>query len=196
MTQVAKLYPVPDRSLPYIYSPMLEALISSKTRIRLLLRFFLNPDSQSYMRELADELNESTNSVRLELNRFHAAGMLDSEYVGNKRFYKANSSFPLFKEVRSILLKQTGLHQVVEDVIEKLGDLKKVYLTGDLAKGKQSDVVSLVLIGEPDRSYLVQLSKKAEDLINKKIQYIIYSESESASLEFGSESYLLLWHEH
>lgn len=193
---MAKLYPIADRSLQLHLYPMLEALISSKTRIRLLLRFFLNPDAQSYMRELADELNESTNSVRLELNRFHAAGMLDSEYVGNKRFYKANSSFPLFKEVRSILLKQTGLHQVVEDVIEKLGDLKKVYLTGDLAKGKQSDVVSLVLIGEPDRAYLVQLSKKAEDLINKKIQYIIYSGSEAASMEFGSEKFLLLWHEH
>ena len=67
---------------------MLEALISSKTRIRLLLRFFLNPESKSYLSELAEEFGESTNSVRLELNRFEKAGMLDSEYIGNKRFYR------------------------------------------------------------------------------------------------------------
>lgn len=174
---------------------MLEALISSKTRIRLLLRFFLNPESRSYLRELADEFGESTNSVRLELNRFEGAGMLDSEFVGNKRFYKANNKFPLFREVRSILLKQTGLQQVVDDVVGKLGDLKAVYLTGELAAGKQSDIVSLVFIGNPDREYLVHLTRRAEGLIGKKIQYLIYSVAEAEVKEFNREQFLLLWKE-
>jgi len=172
---------------------MLEALISSKTRIRLLLRFFLNPESKSYLRELAEEFGESTNSVRLELNRFEEAGMLDSEYVGNKRFYRANNGFPLFKEVRSILLKQTGLQRVLDDVIVKLGDLKEVYLAGELANGRQSNVVSLILIGNPDREYLVRLIKRAEGLIDKKIQYLIYTEAEAGLQTFEGEQYLLLW---
>lgn len=172
---------------------MLEALISSKTRIRLLLRFFLNPESKSYLRELAEEFGESTNSVRLELNRFEEAGMLNSEYVGNKRFYKANNGFPLFKEVRSILLKQTGLQRVLDDVIVQLGDLKEVYLTGELANGRQSNVVSLILIGNPDREYLVRLIKRAEGLIDKKIQYLIYTEAEAHFQKFEGEQYLLLW---
>jgi DNA-binding transcriptional ArsR family regulator len=188
---VAKLYPVLNTNASILF--MLEALISSKTRIRLLLRFFLNPESKSYLRELAEEFGESTNSVRLELNRFEKAGMLNSEYVGNKRFYKANNTFPLFREVRSILLKQTGLQRVLDDVIVKLGDLKEVYLTGDLANGRQSNVVSLILVGNPDREYLVRLIKRAEGLIDKKIQYLIYSEREACLQEFESEKYLLLW---
>jgi len=174
---------------------MLEALISSKTRIKLLLRLFLNPDSKSYLRGLAEEFEESTNSVRLELSRFEEAGMVESELVGNKKYYKANPRFSLFNEVRSILLKQTGLNSIIEEVVEKLGDLKCVYLTGDLAKGKQSDIISLVFVGNPDKVYLTHLVDSVEDLINKKIQYLNYTEEEALSLDFETEKYLLLWNE-
>ena len=174
---------------------MLEALISSKTRIKLLLRLFLNPGSKAYLRGLADEFGESTNSVRLELNRFEEAGMLSSEHEGNKKVFKANSNYPLFSEIRNILLKYTGLQEVIENVIEQLGDLRKVYLTGDLAMGRQSDVVSLVLIGNPDRQFLLQLIDKAEELVTKKIQYLIYSEDEAGDLNLESEKYLLIWDE-
>ncbi|WP_339606800.1 ArsR family transcriptional regulator [uncultured Roseivirga sp.] len=174
---------------------MLEVLISSKTRIRLLLRFFLNPDSSAYLRGLAEEFNESTNSVRIELNRFEEAGMLDSGLVGNKKVFKANKKYPLFQEVRSILLKYTGLQDVIDEVVEKLGDLSKVYLAGDLALGKDSDVVSLIFVGNPDLHYLVQLIQKAESLMPKKIQYLVYSNEEAALMTFNPNQNLLIWHE-
>ena len=174
---------------------MLEALISSKTRIRLLLRFFLNPDSSAYLRGLADEFNESTNSVRLELNRFEEAGMLNSDLVGNKKVFRANKSYPLFKEVRSILLKYTGLQGVLDQVVDKLGDLSEVYLTGDLALGKDSDIVSLILVGSPDLHYLVLLIKKAEELMPKKIQYLVYTKEEASMMIFDSHRHLLIWNE-
>ena len=170
---------------------MLEALISSKTRIKLLLRLFLNPDSSAYLRGLAEEFNESTNSIRIELNRFEEAGMLDSGLVGNKKVFKANKKYPLFQEVRSILLKYTGLQDVIDEVVEKLGDLSKVYLAGDLALGKDSDVVSLIFVGNPD----VQLIQKAESLVPKKIQYLVYSNEEAAIMTFDPNQNLLIWNE-
>ncbi|PIQ47523.1 MAG: transcriptional regulator [Cytophagales bacterium CG12_big_fil_rev_8_21_14_0_65_40_12] len=174
---------------------MLEALISSKTRIKLLLRLFLNPESSAHLRGLAEEFEESTNSVRLELNRFESAGMLNSDLVGNKKVFKANIEYPLFKEVRSILLKYTGLHEVIEEVVQKLGDISEVYLTGDLALGKDSDIVSLILIGNPDRHYLLHLINKFEALVPKRIQYLIYSKEEASMLNFDTNNNLLLWHE-
>ncbi|KOF04017.1 transcriptional regulator [Roseivirga seohaensis subsp. aquiponti] len=174
---------------------MLEALISSKTRIKLLLRLFLNPDSSAYLRGLAEEFNESTNSIRVELNRFEEAGMLDSDLVGNKKVFKANKKYPLFQEVRSILLKYTGLQDVIDEVVEKLGDLSKVYLSGDLALGKDSDVVSLIFVGNPDLHYLVQLIQKAESLVPKKIQYLVYSNEEAAIMTFDPNQNLLIWNE-
>ena len=174
---------------------MLEALISSKTRIKLLLRLFLNPGSKAYLRGLADEFKESTNSVRLELNRFEDAGMLSSDYEGNKKVFKANTKYPLFAEIRKILLKYTGLQEVIDQVIAKLGDLNQVYLTGDLASGRQSDVVSLIFVGNPDRQYLLQLIDKFERLVPKKIQYLVYSKEEALGLDLDNEKNLLLWHE-
>lgn len=174
---------------------MLEALISSKTRIKLLLRLFLNPESKAYLRGLAEEFKESTNSVRLELNRFEEAGMLSSEQEGNKKVFRANSRYPLYAEIRKILLKYTGLQEVIDEVIEQLGDLRKVYLTGDLAMGRQSEVVSLLFIGSPDRQYLLELIHKAEDLVAKKIQYLVYSAEEAKKLDLDNEQNLLLWNE-
>lgn len=173
---------------------MLEALISSKTRIKLLLKFFLNPETGAHLRGLADEFEESTNSVRVELNRLESAGMLNSDQQGNKKVFKVNKGFPLFEEVRAIVLKQAGLDKIIEEVIEKLGDLKKVYLTGDLAQGKSSKEISLILIGDPERGYLSELIPKAEELVDKKIQYLIYSELEFEERGFDSKKSLLLWH--
>ena len=174
---------------------MLETLISSKTRLKLLLRLFLNPGSKAYLRGLADEFDESTNSVRVELNRFEEAGMLSSDLVGNKKVFQANKEYPLFEEIQKILLKYTGLQDIIDEVIEQLGDLNKVYLTGDLALGKQSDIISLIIVGNPDRHFLIQLIAKVEELIPKKVQYLIYSIEESQSQQFDNERNLVLWHE-
>lgn len=147
------------------------------------------------MRGLAQELDESTNAVRLELNRFEEAGMLSTEFYGNKKLFKANQNYPLFSEIRNILLKHTGLQEVIDNVIEQLGDVKRVYLSGELAMGKHSDIVSLILVGNPDRQYLLQLIERVETLMPKKIQYLIYSIQETADLDLDNDKNLLIWSE-
>jgi len=74
----------------------LDSLITSQTRVKLLLKFFLNPESRSYLRELADEFGESTNSVRVELNRLSEAGLLTSAGEGRTKVYRANTNHPPF----------------------------------------------------------------------------------------------------
>ena len=61
---------------------MLDSLITSKTRLKLLIKFFMNPGTRAYLRELAKEFNESTNSIRVELNRLSDAKFLSSENAG------------------------------------------------------------------------------------------------------------------
>lgn len=76
---------------------MLDSLITSKTRIELLVKFFLNSSMKSYLRGLADEFGESTNAIRLELNHLEEAELLRAGYEGNKKVYQANPSHPLFQ---------------------------------------------------------------------------------------------------
>ena len=84
---------------------MLDTLISSKTRIKLLQKFFLNSNIQSYLRGLESEFGDSTNSIRLELNRLEQAGMIYSEMRGNKKVFRANNAHPLFLDIQNIVRK-------------------------------------------------------------------------------------------
>ena len=122
---------------------MLDSLITSKTRIKLLLKFFLNTSTHAYLRGLADEFGESTNALRLELNHLENAGLLKAENKGNRKVYHANSAHPLFNDIHRLVLKHSGITQVIEEVVERVGDISKVWVRGDFAVGKDSDLINL-----------------------------------------------------
>ncbi len=172
---------------------MIDTLITSKTRIKLLLKFFLNPENSAYLRGLETELGESSNAIRLELNRLEEADMLRSEQQGNRKLFKVNSMHPLYGEINSIVKKYFGLDMVVEWIAKRLGNLQAVYLGGDIARGKDSDIIDLVLIGEIDQQYLLQLIEKAEKLVKRKIRYLILSASEFEVYLPKNDELLLLW---
>lgn len=172
---------------------MIDALISSKTRIKLLLKFFLNSDMQGYLRGLESEFGESSNAIRLELNRFEKAGLLTSFLVGNKKFFTANTDHPLFNEIHRIVIKHVGFDKIIDTIIKNLGDLQEVYVTGELAHGRNSKIVDVVFVGVIEHSYLLQLLERTEKLINKKIRYLVLKDKTDLDQIEGSK--LLLWHE-
>lgn len=172
---------------------MLETLITSKTRIKLLLKFFLNPNSIAYLRSLESEFGESTNAIRLELNRFESAGMLKSFSEGNKKMFQANRQHPLFNDLQNIVLKYIGVDQIIETIVHRLGDLEQVYLCGDYARGLDSGVIDLILIGDINKDYLMNLVEKAENLIKRKIKFLVYSQEEFEKLKSQNQNQLLIW---
>ncbi len=157
---------------------MLDSLITSKTRIKLLLKFFQNPSTRSYLRSLAEEFKESTNSVRVELNKLTEAGILESQPEGNTIMYQANHNHPIFPEITKLVEKYTGINQIVGNILSKLGDLKFAFLTGDYAKGRDTGIIDLVLVGEINGSYLDTLVDRVEKEIGRKINCHILSEKE------------------
>jgi hypothetical protein len=160
---------------------MLDTLITSKTRIKLLLKFFLNSETSSYLRNLESEFGESTNSIRLELNKFEEAGLLSTSTSGNKKLFRANTLHPMFGDIRNILIKYTGLDRIMEGIISKLGDVDAVYLVGQLAKGLEGPVIELVIVGHINESYLQNLAQKTELLIHKKVKCTVFAPEEFAA---------------
>lgn len=156
---------------------MLDTLITSKTRIKLLLRFFLNSNAKSYLRNLETEFHESTNSIRVELNRFEKAGLLISGMEMNRKVYQANTKHPLFPDITNIIRKYVGFDQLIEKVMEQLGSVDKAYITGDLALGRDTKRIDLLLYGKDiDREYLDQLAEKTANLIKREIHYQILTD--------------------
>jgi hypothetical protein len=174
---------------------MLETLISSKTRVKLLLKFFLNSNATSYLRGLEAEFGDSSNAIRVELNRFEKAGMLTSFTNGNKKYFKANTDHPLYSDTHNLLLKYIGFDKIIDTVIERLGDVRKVYVTGAFAKGLDDQIIDLVFIGNVNTSYLAELVEKVEKHISRRIRYIVFNEAESTTPGFENkyDNALLLW---
>lgn len=175
---------------------MLDSLITSGTRIKLLKKFFLNSNTRAYLRGLETEFGDSSNAIRIELNRFEEAGLLISVWEGNKKLFQANDQHPLYKDIHNIILKETGIDRVIEKVIHRLGNLSSVYLIGDFARGKDSPVIELIIVGKDlDREYLVRKVVQAEKIVGRKVSYFILepSEAENYLLKYKPEDMLQLW---
>lgn len=174
---------------------MLESLITSKTRIKLMLKFFLNPDNRAYLRGLADELGESTNAVRIELNRLRKAGLLETEKNGRTIMYKANSAHALFPDIHNLVMKTIGINKLVDTIIANLGEIELAFITGDYAQGIDSGLIDLVIVGRIDKSYLQFLVEKSEGLIDRKIRTLVLNreEFEKHQNRLDMKNALFLW---
>ena len=169
---------------------LLAPLITSKTRLKLLTRFFLNQSVDGYLQGLSKELDENTNSIRLELNRLEKAGLLASKTEGRRKLYSVNTSHPLTSDLTSIVRKVSGIDALVERVTANLPSLKQVWVCGDLAKGLPSEYIEAILIGvDLDRSYIKRLTDKAQSLTGKTITVKVEEETEPS----GAIDGLLVW---
>jgi len=153
---------------------LLDTLISSRTRINLLVRFFLNPESKGYLRGLEKELGENPNALRVELNRLEQGGLLLAEWQGHRKWFRVNQGYPLFRELNQIVLKRFGIDQLVETVLRRIGPVEAVYLTGALASGLDADTIDVRIVGsDVNTTELDRLVAKAETLIGRKIRYTL-----------------------
>ena len=149
---------------------MLDSLISSKTRLKLLIRFFLNLAKSSHLRRLASDFNESTNSIRLELNNLSGAGYLIKKKVGNRVKYLANVKHPLFSIIVKLVRKHTGIENIISNILSSIDNITAIYLVGDYAKGIDSGKIKIYVEGMfKDKKYISEVLNKTEKKINRKI---------------------------
>lgn len=152
---------------------MLDSLVTSKTRIKLLLKFFSH-NNTGYLRSLAKEFDESTNSVRVELNRLTEAGLLTAGDEGKTKVYRANQAHPFFTEISNMVAKFLGLDELMEKIVNRMGDVKKAYIVGDYAMGIDSGIIEMLLIGNQlDIEYLDFLKDKTYEKLNRKVKVTI-----------------------
>ena len=175
---------------------MIGSLITSQTRVKLLRKFFLNSKTSAHLRGLEAEFGESTNSIRVELNRLENAGLLNSHRDGNKKIFAANTSHPLFTDLHNIILKETGIDQVIDKVIHRLGNNVSVYLTGDFARGRDSEIIELIVTGyRIDEEYLHRKVLQAEELVGRKVSCLVLEPSDAGDYlsKIDARDLLPLW---
>ena len=159
------------------------------------MKFFLNPGTRAYLRELALEFGESTNSVRVELNRLSEANIISAENVGRTIEYHANKEHSLFDELQSLVMKYSGVDQIIDTLIKKLGDVKTGYLVGDYARGLDSGLIDIILIGDINHMELNRIAEKRGKDISRKIRPFVVTEKELCFLwdQLKMDDALLIW---
>jgi len=149
---------------------MLESLITSKTRLKLLIKFFVSASNQSHLRGLAEEFQESTNAIRKELNQLSEAGYLEKSTDKNKILYRANTKNSLFKPIQKLIHTYLGIDEIVDNILQKAGDIQEVSLIGDYAAGVDSGKIDVLILGENiNQAYLLLLADKVGKKLAKKI---------------------------
>ena len=163
----------------------------------MLLKFFTNSNATAYLRGMAEEFGESTNAIRHELNNLSRASYLTASEDGRTIRYRANIKHPLYPEIKNLVHKYLGLDKIVDHILSKLGRLYYAFVVGDYARGKDSGVIQLVLVGDIDAKYLARLVRKVEKLINRRIKPSVLNLQEFRSQEdrFVGDNALMMWSE-
>lgn len=171
---------------------MLQALFSSKVRVKLLTHFFSHPDERCYARELARRLDEHYNAVWQELGNLERLGLLTGKQDANVKYYRLNPDFPLYYELKRIILKTTGLGQALRDAVVHLGRVELAFIYGSVAAGEDDALsdVDLMLVGEVDLLELSAVVSQLEEQLGREINYLVLTPAELAQRLYEGEPFI------
>lgn len=145
------------------------------------MRLFLSPKNRAYLREMASEFGASPGQLRDELGQLAGAGILQSERVGRQVYYRANDKHSLYPELNSMVRKAVGMDRILDSIVKRLGNLEEAYVIDDLALGRDTGLIDLVLLGNIDRANLHDLVTKTERYLNRKIRVVVYGADEQSA---------------
>ena len=149
----------------------------------MLIKFFVNAANNGYLNGLANEFNESTNSIRKELNNLSSAGYLQKSKNNNKVIYNANTSHPMFGVLQKIVRQHLGLEEIVETVIDRIGDVDQIALTGEYARGIDSGNIEIIINGKDvNKDYLDSIKPKIKKKIRREVSFLLNQRTDSNSI--------------
>jgi predicted nucleotidyltransferase len=149
-----------------------------KTRRSLLALFFGHPDEPFYLRQVARIAGSGVGTVQRELKTLTDAGLLKRTIVGRQVFYAADHACPVFEEMKSLVLKTSGLVDVLQAALAPVSEHVQIaFLYGSMARAGQqrgSDV-DLMVIGNIRLRQLVPALRQAESVLRREVNQTVYS---------------------
>ncbi len=159
---------------------MLQHIIPSKTRRKILELFFHHPEENNYLRKVVRDTNEEVNAVKRELDILSEAKVLTKERRLNKIFYALNKNFRFYDEFLRIFTKTTPLVIAIYQNFSKLGKIKFIALSLKYIKKLpiKEDEVYLLLVGIIVVPEITTIIKNEEKVFGREINYTVMTEDE------------------
>ncbi|GBE17853.1 nucleotidyltransferase domain protein [archaeon BMS3Abin16] len=158
----------------------MESIFGSKSRVKLLTLFLLNPGRKYYVREIERLTRENINSIRRELKNLEAINLLKSQRSGNQKYYTVNQEMSIYPELKNIFLKTQGAAKILQKKISSLKGINTAFIYGSYAKGEagpDSDI-DIIIIGNVNEDDLIMRIRNVEKELNREINYVLFTPEE------------------
>jgi predicted transcriptional regulator len=166
---------------------MIEQLFGSKTRVKLLQLFYMNPNRSFYVREITRKIDEQINSVRRELANLLSIGIISSDTSNNRLYYEVNQDYEYYKALSLIFgggsvkvsKKTSKSANSLEDEIRSLGNVELALFTGQFTRDEATGI-DFLLVGDVNQSKLNKYVADLEDKEGKEIRYTVMTSEDFA----------------
>ena len=163
------------------YEKKLSSYLFNKTRRSLLALLFGRPDESFYVNQILQQLGSGSGAVQRELKMMTGAGIVVREKRGNQVYFRANSSSPIFDELKNIVRKTFGVADVIRESLDSIADkINVAFIFGSVARStddRASDI-DLMIIGEVPFSDVSSTISQAEKQIRREINPVVYPTAE------------------
>ena len=155
---------------------MLSELFSSKARVEILRLFILEPEEKFYQRQIALRSKQPIRAVQREAQKFEKIGLLKKTTAGNRVYYSVDKACPIYAELKSIILKTTGVAEVLKAGIAGSKNVLFGFIYGSYAQGKEGPLsdIDLMVVGKLSSMELSKILSKAKAELSREINYAIF----------------------
>lgn len=160
---------------------MLEELLGSRARVIILKTFLLDLERDFYQREISTITNLPIRAVQREVEKLVKIGLVEKQIRGNRKYYRCRRDFPIFEELKSIILKTVALGNVLKDYLQKKKEkIELAFIYGSFAKGEEniSSDIDLLIVGNITSKEASMLLSPAKNSLRREINFIVYDEKE------------------
>ena len=156
----------------------------SKVKQRVLGALYGNPGRSLYANEIIALADSGTGAVQRELTRLAGAGLVTVTRVGKQKHYQANAAAPVYEELRGLVLKTSGLVDVLKKGLAPLADrIEAAFVYGSVAKGVDtatSDIDLMVLSTSLTHGELFTALESATRRLGRRVNPTVYAPEEFA----------------
>ena len=160
---------------------MLEILLGSRLRAKVLGWLFSHPDERYFVRQLTALLKEDSTNVSRELARLEKTGVLAKSTEGQHKYYQANQQSPVFDELHGLILKTVGVADIIREALEpRIADIRLAFIFGSVARRAENRLsdIDLLVVGDITFGEIVDLISAAEGALNRELNPVVYTLAE------------------
>lgn len=172
---------------------ILAEILSSKVRAEIFRNLFgIAPDTALYMREIERRTGFAIGTVQTELKKLQRLDIISRVKDGNRVYYRANTVHPLYPNIRELVLKTSGLADVIKHAIDNEKGIRVAFVFGSFARQeeKANSDVDLMVVGDIGLRKLTGLLMDVAGKVGREINPHIFSEKEFIKRKTGQNHFL------